>query len=164
MSESWKFDKSKLLQLESGTRFASSKFNRGQLGERLRQEWMNDLVRVCSTKVMFSCTIGSGPCEVDITGLNIKPSIAATNANVKVCTWSHDPQNNFAEVGTARVNTALGEAYMAQKLHLAGYTPVPDPGERADKSDKLVKGFVGQKAIEDSSCEHRCIAVYPHSR
>ena len=50
MSESWKYDKSKLLQLESGTRFASSKVNRGQLGEGLRQEWMNDLVRVCNTK------------------------------------------------------------------------------------------------------------------
>ena len=50
MSESWKYDKSKLLQLESGTRFASSKANRGQLGEGLHQEWMNDLVCVCNTK------------------------------------------------------------------------------------------------------------------
>ena len=133
MSESWKCDKSKLLQLESGTRFASSKVNRGQLGEGLHQEWMNDLVRVCNTKVMFICTIGSGPCEVDIAALNIKTSIAATTANVKVCTWSHDPRNNFAQVGTARVETALREASMAQKWHLAGYTPVPDPGESAEK-------------------------------
>ena len=142
MSESWKYDKSKLLQLESGTRFASSKVNRGQLGEGLRQEWMNDLVRVCNTKVMFICTIGSGPCEVDIAALNIKASIAATNANVKVCAWSHDPRNNFAEVGTARVKTALSEAYMAHNMHLAGYTPLPDPGERAERSRKLVKALL----------------------
>ena len=38
MSESSKYDQSKLLQLESGTRFASSKVKRGQLGEGLRQE------------------------------------------------------------------------------------------------------------------------------
>ena len=112
------------------------------MGEGLRQEWMRGLVRVCNTTVMFICTIGSGPCEVDIAALNIKTSIAATNANVKVCTWSHDPRNNFAEVGTARVHTALGEAYMAHKLHLAGYTPVPDPGERAERSRKLVKALL----------------------
>ena len=107
MSESWKYDKSKLLQLESGTRFASSKVNRGQLGEGLHQEWMNDLVRAFNAKVMFICTIGSGPCEVDIAALNIKTSIAATNGNVKVRAWSHDPRNNFAEVGTARVNNGI---------------------------------------------------------
>ena len=50
MSESWKYDKSKLLQLESGTRFAASKVNQGQLVEGLRQEWMNDLVRACNTQ------------------------------------------------------------------------------------------------------------------
>ncbi|MFM7987681.1 MAG: hypothetical protein ACKPKO_51045, partial [Candidatus Fonsibacter sp.] len=48
---------------------------------------------------------------------------------------------NFAEVGSARVQKALGEAYMVHKLHFAGYTPVPDPGERADKSRKLVKAL-----------------------
>ena len=31
---------------------------------------------------------------------------------------------------------------MAQKLHLAGYTPVPDPGERAERSRKLVKALL----------------------
>ena len=89
MSESWAHDK--LLQPESGTRFASSKVTRGQLGEGLRQEWMKDLVRVCNTKVMFLCTIGSGPCEVNLAGLNIKTSVEATHANVNVCTWPHDP-------------------------------------------------------------------------
>ena len=91
---------------------------------------------------MFICAIGSGPCEVEIAALNTKASIAATNANVKVCTWSHDPRKNFAEAGTARVKTAFGEAYMAQQLHLAGYTPVPDPGERAERSRKLVKALL----------------------
>ena len=133
MSESWKYDKSKLLQLESGTRFASSKVNRGQLGEGLRQEWMNDLVRVCNTKVMFICTIGSGPCEVDIAALNIKTSIAATNANVKVCTWSHDPRKNFAEVETARVKTALGEAHMAQTNALGRVYARARPGRKSRK-------------------------------
>ena len=87
MSKSWKYDKSKLLQLESGTRFSSSEVNRGQLGEGLHHEWMNDLVHVCNIQVMFICAIGAGPCEVHIAGLNIKTSIAATNAIVKVFTW-----------------------------------------------------------------------------
>ncbi|MFM7979444.1 MAG: hypothetical protein ACKPKO_09030, partial [Candidatus Fonsibacter sp.] len=43
---------------------------------------------------------------------------AANNASVKVCTWSHDPRNIFADVGAARVQTALGEAYMAQTITL----------------------------------------------
>ena len=95
----------------------------------------------CNTKVMFICTIGSGPCEVDIAGLNIKTSIAATNANVKLCTWSHDPRNNFAEVGAARMTTALGEAYMARTLQVAGHAPVPDPGQIPERSRKLVKAL-----------------------
>ena len=107
MSESWKYDKSKLLHLESGTRFVAPKVNRGQLGEGLHQSWMNDLVRVCNTKVMLTCTIGFGPCKVDIAGLNIKASIAATNASVKVCTWSHDPRKTCAEVGAARMNNSI---------------------------------------------------------
>jgi hypothetical protein len=138
MSESWKYDKSKLLQLESGARFASPKVIRGQLGEGLRQDWIKDLVCVRSTKVEFICTIGSGPCKVDIAGLNIKTSIVTTNANVKVCTWSHDPRNNVAEVGAARTKTALGEAYIARTLQLARYSPVPDPGERPERFRKLV--------------------------
>ncbi len=81
---------------------------------------MNDLVCVRSTNVMFICTIGSGPCEVDIAGLNIKTSIAATNANVKVCTWPHDPRKTCAVVGAALMKTASGEAYMARKLQVAG--------------------------------------------
>ena len=111
---------------------------------------------------MFIYTIGSGPCEVDVAALNINTLIAATNANVKVCAWSHDPRNNFAEVGTARVTTALGEAYMAQQLHLAGYTPVPDPGERAERSRIFAKALLEQ-VIEDSSHEHRWIFVNPHT-
>ena len=53
VSDSWKYDKSKLLQLESGTRFAASKVNRGQLGEGFHQEWMNGSVRMCNKKVML---------------------------------------------------------------------------------------------------------------
>ena len=79
MSESWRHGK--LLQPGWGARFASSKVNRGQLGEGLRQEWMKDLVRVRNTKVMFLCTSGSGLCEVDLAGLNIKTCVEATNAN-----------------------------------------------------------------------------------
>ena len=90
---------------------------------------------------LFPCAtqkcIGSGPREVDIEGLNIKTSIAAADANVKVCTWSHDPLNNFADIGATRVKTALGEACVAQTIHLAGYTPVPDPGEREKSPVKL---------------------------
>ena len=63
-----------------GNPFCSFKVNRGQLGEGLRQEWMNDLVRVCNTKVMFIWTIGSGPCEVDLVGLNIKTCVEAAIA------------------------------------------------------------------------------------
>ena len=70
--------------------FAASKVSRGQLGEGLHQEWMNDLVRVCNTTVMFIGTIGSGPHEVDIAGLNIKTSVAATNANAHFF-GSNDP-------------------------------------------------------------------------
>ena len=106
------------------------------------QEWMNDLVRMRDTKVMFICTIGSGPCEVDLAGLNIKASIAATNANVKVCTCSHDPRRNFAKVGATRMNTALGEADMARNMQLAGYAPAPDPGKRPERSRKLVNALL----------------------
>ena len=89
----------------------------------MHQEWMNDLVRVCNAKVMFICTIGSGPCEVDVAALNIKASIPARNENVQVCACLRDPRNNFAEVGTARVRTASGEAYVAQKCTWQGIRP-----------------------------------------
>ena len=123
---------------------------------------MNDLVRVCNTKVMFICTIGSGPCEVDITGLDIKTSILATNANVKVCTWSHDHRNIFAQSLSSMHANVLGEAYMARILDLAGYAPVPDPGARPETSRKLVKALLEKKASEDSAYRH-LIFVHPHT-
>ena len=140
MSQTWKYDK--VLQQESGTRFAASKISRGQLGEGLHEEWMKDLIRTCNTKVLYICTYGSGPCEVDVAALHVKTSVEAANANVKVCSWSHDPRKVFAEVGRARVKTILGEAYMARKMQMSGHAPVPDPGDRPERSRKLVRALL----------------------
>ena len=50
------------------------------------------------------------------------------------------------------MKAALGEANMAQSLQVAEYAPVPDPGERPERSRKLVKALLDKKAIGESSC------------
>ena len=40
------------------------------------------------------------------------------------------------------MKTALGEAYIAQKMHMAGYMPVPDPGDRAERSRNLARALL----------------------
>ena len=140
MDVDWKCDK--ISQPESNTRFASSKVSRGQLGDGLHQEWMKDLVRVCNAKLMYICVYGSASGEIEVASLNVKTSVEATNANLKMAVWSHDPRKIFQEVGSARVLTTLGHAYMSRKLSLPGHTPVPDPGDKPERSRKMIKALL----------------------
>ena len=146
LDENWKYDK--LEQPETGLRFAASKVSRGQLGEPLHECWMKDLVKTCNTKVLYICSFGSGSAEIEAAALNVKISPEAASQNVKICVWSHEPRKIFYEVGKARVHTNLGNSYMARKMSLPGHTPVPDPGDKPERSRRLVKALLANTPLK----------------
>ena len=141
MSEDWKWDKA--LNADSNPRFAAAKLTRSQLGTGLHQAWITDLIKTCDTKVLSVCTFASGSAEVEVAALGAKISVEAANHNVKVFSWSHDPRKVFHEVGSARLKSELGQAYMDRKLQSPGHTPVPDPGAKPERSRKLLRSMMG---------------------
>ena len=141
MDEHWKYDK--IEQEDTALRYAASKVSRGQLGEPLHECWLKDMVKSCGTKVLLVNAFASGSHEIEAAAIRVTDSTEAANSNVKVCTWSYEPRKVFYDVGRARVLTSLGKAYMDRKIQIPGHVPVPDPGEKPERSRKCVKALLG---------------------
>ena len=92
-------------------------------------------------------------------GLGISPE--AASQNVKICVWSHEPRKVFHEVGKARVHTKLGNSYMARKISLPGHTPVPDPGEKPERSRKLMKALLANTPLKFLSVTQEGYLIIP---
>ncbi len=125
-------------------RFAASKVARAQIGPGLHEVWLKDIIKTCGTKAVYVCDFAQGSAELQKAVVACKVSVEATSNNVRVCAWAHDPRKVFAEIGRTRVLSVIGHQYMKGQLSLPGHVPVPDPGDKPEKSRKLMKALIGK--------------------
>ena len=136
MKEHWRFPENDNSAQE---RNSASKIARGQLGPDVNQMWITDIVKTCKAKVLYVSDFAHGVAEVQKAALRCKTSLAANQVGVRVWSWATDPRRVFADLGTARIKTQVGELYLAGKLTLVGHTVVEDPGPKPERARKLLK-------------------------
>ena len=142
MQEHYSFDSSERdLQ---GARFAASKVSRAQLGTAIHEVWMKDILTTCGVKCMTVNDYAHGSGEVQAAAVNCKVSAEATAANVRVCSWAHDPRPIFAGIGDARSRSSVARYYLSKHLSLPGHVAAPSPGAPAAKSRRLMASLLRQ--------------------
>ena len=142
MQEHYSFDSSE--RQPQGARFATSKIARAQLGTGTHEVWMKDVLKTCGVKCMLVCDYAHGSGEVEAAAINCKVSAEATAANVRVCSWAHDPRPIFAEIGTARSRSLVAKYYLSNHLSLPGHVLVLSPGTPSTKSRRLMTSLLRQ--------------------
>ena len=74
--------------------------------------------------------------------ISTKVSGEAAAAGVRVCLWAHDHRKIFAEIGRALGRTEMSKLFSANKLLVPGHQPLADPGERPERTRKLIKAML----------------------
>ena len=90
------------------------------------------------------CDFAHGAGEVMKAAINCKVSEAATSTGVRVACWGQDPRKVFSEVGQAVGRTELSKLYVSGRLVIPGHQPVPDPGNRPERSRKVIKALLSE--------------------
>ena len=138
--ESWKYEGASTV--DSSQRFAASKISRQQVGVGLHETWLKDIMATCGKKCVYVVNLAHGPGEVGEAVISSKVSVEATANGVRACLFSHDPRFLFSELGRARCLTKIGQLYMDKKLILPGHVPVESPGEKPERSKKMLKALL----------------------
>lgn len=125
-----------------GARYVGSRISKGQLGVGLHEVWLRDIVKACGTKVLYVCDFAHGAGEVAKAVISTKVSGEAAAAGVRVCLWAQDPRKIFAEIGRAVGRTELSNLFSAKRLSVPGHQPLADPGERPERTRKLIKAML----------------------
>ena len=140
MQDDWKYEGADTV--DTSQRFAASKIARGQVGSGLHEMWLKDIISTCGKKCLYINNLIHGSGEIGDATISAKISVEATGNNVRVCLFSHDPRVVFQELGRARCLTKIGKLYLEKKLVLPGHVPVESPGERPEKTKKMLKALL----------------------
>ena len=122
LQEHWKFE----ARIERAQRFAVCKSARAQFGTGFHKTWLEDIAKTCGVPVVLVCDYAHGCGEIQRALLDVKTGMAAVGANVRMCSWAHDPRKVFADVGGSVRKSLLGELYLSRKLTLPGHHPIDE--------------------------------------
>ena len=123
----------------AGVRYAANKITRAQLGCGLHDVWIRDFIKSCGVKCFYLCDMSHGPGEIMKAAINAKISEEATSAGIRVCVWGQDPRKIFSEVGRAVGRSHLSKLYIDNKLVVPGHAPAPNPGQRPERTRKMIR-------------------------
>ncbi len=138
LQDHWKFEGN----MERATRFSYCKTSRAQFGIDLHKIWLEDIVKTCGVPVVVVCDYAHGCAEIQRAILEVKTGVVAVSANVRLCSWAHDPRKVFSDIGSAVCKTALAKLYLARKLTIPGHFPIEEPGERPNKTRRLITALL----------------------
>ena len=141
MIDGWSFQGPAVAQL-GAQRYASAKVGRAQLGQEIHLVWLKDLIQHCGVKVVIVNDFAHGSAEIQKAVVDARISVEATQAGVRVCSFCHDPRRVFAELGSARILTRLGNLYLENKVTLPGHTSVQSPGDEPARSRHMIKALL----------------------